>query len=478
MIFNDNLAKRYTRFFNLSKLFKIMYVRSNKSRKRNCKMYVGNAEAARALRNSLSDFVLTQSRNNRKLTWRDSDKEILGLFSRRVQSLPATGGWTKSIAIDRDKRLGRKRRSNLDAYMNTLLPIKKKSTTCIPLSCSRESRNGSAAVAFGADGARVLSNISEIDKEISTRTYFRSNNDTRFEGNGERLIDQDSRSEKVLTFIRTSEGFRDETSGDESADASDLHLIELSKNGKIDEIHRKSFTEASYVELQPCSSKAEKKEISIKGKRSMRNSRIEGKSLKVKKSDLTEIQHDVSGSAANVARGAIEESSMTIESACPPIKRAVYHQFVTSRISRDKIVAEKEKSAAAIGNNRVCQSRDCVRHGEIANSRIFPRRPNSCCSLNNADNDRVHTRTLADKPSTSFTPKRGKLRKDVGGAASGENAKVSEGVHLDEDYHFLMSFHRQLNEMPLVRKMKVKARIQTMFYEELRARICDQHAAS
>lgn len=432
-------------------------------------MYVGNKETIRALRNSLSDFVLTQSRDNRKLTWRNSDKEILGLFSRRVQSLPATGGRTKSIAVDRDKRLRRKRRSNLDAYMNTLLPIKKKSTMCIPLSCSRESRN-SSAIAYGADSAKALSNVSEIDKQIYTR-YFRSNNNTdiRFEGNTERrmIIDQDSRNEKVLKFICTFEGFKDETSGDESIDASDLHLTELNKNGKIDEIHRRNFAGASHV-VQPCSSKAEKNEVLIKGKRSMRNSCVEGK-LKVKKNDFTEIQYDVSESA-NVARNVIEKSSMTIESAHSPIKLAVYRQFETCRILHDKIFTEKEQMATTIGNQD-CQSRDCVQHGEIANSRSFSRQLNSY-SLNN---DRVQTRILADKPSrvTSFTPERCILRKDVGGVASSENAK-SEGVHLDEDYHFLMSFHHQLNEMPLVRKMKVKAEIQTMFYEEfLRARICD-----
>jgi len=79
-------------------------------------------------------------------------------------------------------------------------------------------------------------------------------------------------------------------------DASDLHLIELDKNGRIDGVHRKNFIEVSHV-VQSCSSKAEKKEVLIKNKRRMRNSRIEGK-VKVKKNDFTEIQHDVSRSAS------------------------------------------------------------------------------------------------------------------------------------------------------------------------------------
>lgn len=67
--------------------------------------------------------------------------------------------------------------------------------------------------------------------------------------------------------------------------------------------------------------------------------------------------------------------------------------------------------------------------------------------------------------------------KNVGDEANSDNIDF-QGVYLDEDYHFLMSLHHQLNKMPLVRKMKVKAKIQTIFYEELRTRICDPHIAA
>jgi len=65
--------------------------------------------------------------------------EIGNYFSNAFDFLPATGGHTKSSVIDRDKRLRRKRRSKLDAYMDTLSLIKKKSTMRIPSSCLRES---------------------------------------------------------------------------------------------------------------------------------------------------------------------------------------------------------------------------------------------------------------------------------------------------------------------------------------------------
>lgn len=97
-----------------------------------------------------------------------------GLFSRRVQSLPATGGRTKSIAIDRDKRLRRKRRSKLDTYMDTLLLIEKESNTCIPLSCSQEESGDDSVIASVAVNPRILSNISEINKQISIQ-YLRTN---------------------------------------------------------------------------------------------------------------------------------------------------------------------------------------------------------------------------------------------------------------------------------------------------------------
>lgn len=45
-----------------------------------------------------------------------------------------------------------------------------------------------------------------------------------------------------------------------------------------------------------------------------------------------------------------------------------------------------------------------------------------------------------------------------------------QDVYLDENYHFLMSLYHRLNKIPLVRKMKVKAKIQMIFYEELCAR--------
>lgn len=129
----------------------------------------------RILRNSLSDFVLMQSKDDRKLTWWNGDKEMPRLFSRCVQSLPA-GGRAKSIAIDKDKWLRRKRRSKLHPHMDTWLSfIKKKSIMCIPSWCLREeSRNGRSTIASVAVNPRTLSSISEIDEQISTRC-LRSN---------------------------------------------------------------------------------------------------------------------------------------------------------------------------------------------------------------------------------------------------------------------------------------------------------------
>jgi len=65
--------------------------------------------------------------------------EILGNSFPDVFNLPATGGRTRSSVIDRDKWFRRKRRSKLDAYMDTLSLIKKKSTMCVSLSCLQES---------------------------------------------------------------------------------------------------------------------------------------------------------------------------------------------------------------------------------------------------------------------------------------------------------------------------------------------------
>lgn len=122
----------------------------------------------RTPRNSLSDFALLQSKNDNQKSAQSSEVDI-GLSSRRFRSSAATGGRAKSPEIDRDKRVGRKRRSKSSA----LSPIRKKSTMCIPTSDSRESCNG-AAIASGADGMTTLSNISEIDGRISARRCFRS----------------------------------------------------------------------------------------------------------------------------------------------------------------------------------------------------------------------------------------------------------------------------------------------------------------
>lgn len=456
-----------------------MCTRSKKFCKRNRKAYIGNGEVT--LRNSLSDFMLTQSEDKRKLRWRNDDRDTWELFSRRVQSLPATGGRTRSSVIDRDKRLRRKRRSKLDAYMDTLSLIKKKSTMCIPSPCLRESSRDSSVVTSGANSARTLSIISEIDRQTSTQ-YCGMNEtvhvNTRPENDTENcwvLAGQNSKDEKVLKFIHTSEGFKTETSGDESIDASDLRLIELITNGRIGDGRQTASVETNCNAIQACFSKAGEKEIFTEVER---DPCFEGK-LKAKRSDSTEIQRDVSKSA-NIVQGVIEKSSMAIESSCLPIKHAIYHQFASRRILRDEIsvqTEEREKTETTV-DHRDYQSRDCVQYAEVAKTKIFSRQLGSY-SLD-PDNDRMRTRTLADKLSTAaFLDRisRCKSGKDVGGATSRENAE-SQGVYQDEDYHFLMSLHQQLNEMPLVRKMKVKAKIQTIFYEELRARICDPHTAA
>lgn len=162
---------------------------------------------------------------------------MAGLFSRRVQSLPATGGRTKSIAIDRDKRLTRKRRSKLDPYMDTWLSlIKKKSTMCVPSWCSREESRDGSMIASVAVNPRTLSSISEIDEQISTRC-LRSNEviyvDTKLVENTDNCwtTDQYSKDEKSLKFIRIFESFK-ETSKVENMDILDFNFIELNKNEK------------------------------------------------------------------------------------------------------------------------------------------------------------------------------------------------------------------------------------------------------
>lgn len=75
----------------------------------NYKTYIDKQEV---VRNLLSDVCL----RNRRITDL-ANKEISGLFSRHIQSLPTTGDRTKSIAIDRDKRLRRKRGSKTRTWI-------------------------------------------------------------------------------------------------------------------------------------------------------------------------------------------------------------------------------------------------------------------------------------------------------------------------------------------------------------------------
>lgn len=58
--------------------------------------------------------------------------------------------------------------------MDTLSLIKKESIMCIPLSCSREESRDGSVIASVAVNPRILSNISEIDRQISTQ-YLRWN---------------------------------------------------------------------------------------------------------------------------------------------------------------------------------------------------------------------------------------------------------------------------------------------------------------
>lgn len=454
--------KRNARFnFLISSLSDLRYItahckslremcrRTKNSSKRNRKTHARRSRAARGLRNSLSDFVLTQSKGDRRgSTWRNSTgKESSELFSRRVRSLATTGGRTKSIAIDRDKRFKRKRRPQLDmdAYMDTLLPIKKKGTTCIPTSGSRESRDRGII----GGGPRTLLNASEIAGQIPATKYLSSSGTGQTDVSVEKNIgtdwviaDLDSRSEKVLKFLYVPENLETRTSEDNSHSS---HLTQLDKCRNEDEDHRKSFA-------------VKRREGSMPAARlSTRSSCIEGM-LEAKRSDCAEIQCDVSRSA-NVVQGAIEESS--IENDYPPIGRGtVHHRFETPRVSaRRKIfteAVERERTKTSFGH------RD--RHGGIANPIFsFFHRPDSRLP----DNDL----TLADKSMSVARNSGGKFAmKKYDAEASGENV-YSRGGYLDEDYHFLMSLHRQLNGMPLVRKMKVKAKIQTIFYEEVRTRI-------
>jgi len=377
--------------------------RNGKSSKRGQK-----AQTGRSLENSLSDFVLTQSRVKQRgaATWRDisARKESPRLRSRQLRSPVKRLAVRRPIAIDRDKRFRRKQRAQLD--MDTLLPIKKKGTMCIPTSGSRESSDSGLI-----GGAATLPSASEIAGQTPASGFLAS-----AESDWAKL---DPKSEEVLEFLHARESFDDQT----SEDISQSCLAELSESEQADGQPFASTNRVGPLEM-PC---LRDREVST---------------------------------SANAASGAVEESAVEpIDGADrPPIsgRTAVHHLLETFGIPRREVPMEDPG-----GRGRSFDSR-------AANPASF---------LSHCPPDPEHERTLADELSMSIarSPSRGALARNA--EASGEKTR-SQGVYLDEDYHFLMSLHRQLNGMPLVRKMKVKVKIQTLLYEELRARIREPHAAA
>jgi len=392
--------------------------RNGKSSKQDEKAHASR----RPLENSLSDYVLTQSRVKQRgvATWQDiGAKENSGLCSRQLRS-PVKRLTIQPIAIDRDKRFRRKRGAQLDA---ALLPIKKKGgTTCIPTSGSRESRDSGLI-----DGAATLPSGPEIAEQMPASGYLAASAGTDW-------AELDSKDEELLEFLHACESFDDQTSEDASQSCT------------------AKLTESKRVDGQPLASTANRDglvEVACfprSGEASAAERNIDGEP------EAGRCDREVSTSA-NAAPGAVEESPMAIESAdYPPSSRlAVHHPLETPGIPQREV-----ENAGGSSDDR-------------AASPVF--------SLPHPLPDPDHERTLADQPSMSVarSSPRGARARDA--KASGGKAR-SRGVYLDEDYHFLMSLHRQLNGMPLVRKMKVKVKIQTLFYEELRARTREPRAAA
>jgi len=273
-----------------------------------------------------------------------------------------------------------------------LLPIKKKGTTCIPTSDSRESRDSGLM-----GGAATLPNAPEIAVQTPASGFLALS-----ETDWAKL---DPKDEEVLEFLHAREGFDDQT----SEDTSQPCLAELSKQAD-----GQSFASLNCVG-----------------------------SLEIP--FLRDREVSTSANAAGA-----EESPVPIDH--PPISGWTVHRpFETPGISRCEVSME---DAGGRGTSF---------------DRAF--------SLSHCSPDPDHERTVADELAMSIarSSSRGALARNA--EASGEKTR-SRGVYLDEDYHFLMSLHRQLNGMPLVRKMKVKVKIQTLLYEELRARIREPRAAA
>jgi len=175
--------------------------------------------------------------------------------------------------------------------------------------------------------------------------------------------------------------------------------------------------------------------------------------------------HDVSKSV-NIIQDVIEKSSIAIESGYLSIKHVVFdHQFATRRILWDEISMQGRK----LGQSLIIGTVNRAIASNMSKSQLFSRQLDSY-SLD-PDNANVHVPINCQQ--LHVIP-RSRYKSDVDDAANRENAKF-QGVYQIEDYHFLMSLYRQLNEVLLMKKMKVKAKTRTISYEELRTRICDPH---
>lgn len=211
----------------------------------------------------------------------------------------------------------------------------------------------------------------------------------------------------------------------------------------------------------------QKKERSFNGRRSVWEICVSEKSWKWRRKRenvcVTSQKLTVTFEEIEYALRVIERQSVTIESGYSPIKRVIYHQFETLEILSGRNLFSRRKQRDANLISLIIKRRQ-VSRGKVANSKICFRQPGRGHRV-------IRSRSRANvfvtinsqlRPSLPRTWR--KLRKAI---PQKRKQRKNAGVYF-VDYHFLMSFHHRLNKMPLVRKMKVKARreAQTIFYEE------------
>jgi len=122
-------------------------------------------------------------------------------------NLLATGGRTRSKVIDKDKRFRRKRRSKLDAYMDTLSSRRK--TLCAFRICEKVAIVMWSLLKLN-DARTLLIIVSEINKQISIQCCSMNETvhvDIRSEENTENCWAIADQEFKILKFISTSEDF-------------------------------------------------------------------------------------------------------------------------------------------------------------------------------------------------------------------------------------------------------------------------------